>query len=147
MELKLELELEVLLAFSFFGMFSFSSGLSFTNLTVVWLLVGYLDLWNSREACKTKAFFPWAATENDFKYTVQKGRVLSLLSFCNPLLYSDSLNPIYWKWLLKYLAFLFDIYIIKNVRKTLNWNLPEIDNIKYFLSWRILEIYNMISDF
>ena len=109
MELKLELEHEVLIAFSFFGMFSFCSGLSFTNLTVIWLLVGYLDLWNSQEACKTKAFFPGAATENDSKHTVQKGRVLSLLSFCNPLLYSDSLNHASWKWLLKYLAFLFDI--------------------------------------
>ena len=70
MDPELELELEVLAVFSFPGMFSFSSGLSFTNLTIVWLPVGNFDLWKSQEACKTKAFFPWAANENDFKHTV-----------------------------------------------------------------------------
>ena len=44
MELKLEPELEVLAVFSFSGMFSFSSSLSFTNLTVAWLVAGNLVL-------------------------------------------------------------------------------------------------------
>ena len=43
MEVELELELEVLTVFLFSGMFSFFSGLCFTNLSVVWQLVGNLD--------------------------------------------------------------------------------------------------------
>ena len=78
----------------------FFFGSSFTNLTVVWLLVGNLDLWNSREACKTKAFFQW--------HTVEKARVLSFLSLLNHLLYSGSHNQDFWKWV-SYLAFLLDI--------------------------------------
>ena len=81
MELELELKCEVLVAFSFSEMFSFPSGLSFTNLTVVWLLVGNFDLRNLWETFKTEAFFPWAATEKYFKHTVQKARALSFLSF------------------------------------------------------------------
>ena len=83
----------------------FSSGLCFTNLSVVWQLVGNLDFWNSREACRTRAFFPWAATEIDFKNIVQNARLLSFLPFFNHLLRSGSLNHASWKRLL-YLAFL-----------------------------------------
>ena len=126
-------------------MVSFSSGLSFTNWTVIWLLVGNLDLWNLRGTCKTTAFFPWAATENDFQHTVHKARVLPFLSFFNYLVYSGSFNHASWKWLV-YLAFLFDILITKNIRKPLNWSIFEINNIKYSANRRISGIYNMIYD-